>query len=124
MAVTVRIPSYLAGFAGGQNEIAVQDGAENVRELLEKVWRIHPALRDRVVDEQGQIRQHINVFVDGEAIRLTGNQETPVPRGADVMIVPAVSGGKSLASSDEPKSQSTTETRGTEESVRAVVPFR
>jgi molybdopterin converting factor small subunit len=93
MAVTVRIPSYLAGFAGGQNEIAVQDGVANVRELLEKVWQIHPALKDRVVDEQGEIRQHINIFVDGEAIRLSGNQETPVPKNADVMIVPAVSGG-------------------------------
>jgi molybdopterin converting factor small subunit len=95
MAVTVRIPSYLAGFASGQNEIAVEDGAANVRELLEKVWQLHPSLKDRVVDEQGQIRQHINIFVDGEAIRLTGNQETPVPKGADVMIVPAVSGGNS-----------------------------
>ena len=93
MAVTVRIPSYLAGFAGGQSSIAVEDGAATVRELLERLWQLHPVLKDRIVDEQGEIRQHINVFVAGEAIRLTGNQETAVPPGAEVMIVPAVSGG-------------------------------
>ena len=93
MAVTVRIPSYLAGFAGGQSSIAVEDGATTVRELLERLWQLHPALKDRIVDEQAEIRQHINIFVAGEAIRLTGNQETTVPPGAEVMIVPAVSGG-------------------------------
>jgi sulfur-carrier protein len=96
MAVTVRIPSYLAGFAGGQSSIAVEDGAANVRELLGRLWRLHPALKDRIVDEQGEIRQHINIFVAGEAIRLTGNQETAVPPGSEVMIVPAVSGGALL----------------------------
>ena len=93
MAVTVRIPSYLAGFAGGRNVIAVEQRARDVRELLQALWQIHPSLQDRIVDEQGQIRQHINIFVGTEAIRLTGEQETPVPDGSEVMIVPAVSGG-------------------------------
>jgi len=93
MSITVRIPSYLAGFADGRNVITVQDRAGDVRSLLLALWRLHPALQDRIVDEQGEIRQHINIFVDGEVIRLTGNQETPVPDGAEVMIVPAVSGG-------------------------------
>lgn len=93
MSITVRIPSYLAGFADGQNVITVHDRAADVRSLLRALWQLHPALQDRVVDEQGEIRQHINVFVGSEAIRLTGNQETPVPDGVEVMIVPAVSGG-------------------------------
>jgi molybdopterin converting factor small subunit len=97
MAVTVRIPSYLAGFAEGQSTIEVANGSGNVRDLLRKLWQLHPALKDRVVDEQNEIRQHINIFVAGEAIRLTGNQETRVPEGAEVMIVPAVSGGKPTA---------------------------
>lgn len=93
MSITVRIPSYLAGFADGRNVITVQDRAGDVRSLLRALWQLHPSLQDRVVDEQGEIRQHINIFVGSEAIRLTGNQETPVPDGAEVMIVPAVSGG-------------------------------
>jgi molybdopterin synthase sulfur carrier subunit len=99
MAVTVRIPSYLAGFAEGQSTIEVANGSGNVRDLLRKLWQLHPALKDRVVDEQNEIRQHINIFVAGEAIRLTGNQETRVPEDAEVMIVPAVSGGKHTAES-------------------------
>lgn len=93
MPVTVRIPSYLAGFADGCNVIAVANHGSDVRGLLQALWRLHPALKDRVVDEQGEIRPHINIFVGNEAIRLTGNQETPVTDGAEVLIVPAVSGG-------------------------------
>jgi sulfur-carrier protein len=93
MAVTVRIPSYLAGFADGRNVLTVEQSSADVRGLLQSLWQLHPALKDRIVDEQGEIRPHINIFVDGEAIRLTGNQETAVPESAEVMIVPAVSGG-------------------------------
>lgn len=96
MAINVSIPSYLAGFAGGQSSISVEDGAATVRELLQRLWRLHPALKDRIVDEQAEIRPHINIFVAGEAIRLTGNQDTKVPPGSEVMIVPAVSGGALL----------------------------
>jgi sulfur-carrier protein len=93
MSVTVRIPSYLAGFADGRNVITVEVRGQDVRALLQSLWRLHPALKDRVVDEQGEIRPHINVFVGDEAIRLTGEQGTPVPDGSEVLIVPAVSGG-------------------------------
>lgn len=93
MQVTVRIPSYLAGFADGRTVITVEDQGSDVRALLRALWRLHPALKDRVVDEQGEIRQHINIFVGSDAIRLTGGQQTSVPDGSEVMIVPAVSGG-------------------------------
>ncbi len=93
MSVTVRIPSYLASFADGRNVLTVDQRPGDVRGLLKSMWQLHPALKDRIVDEQGEIRQHINIFVDGEAIRLTGNQETPVPDGVEILIVPAVSGG-------------------------------
>ena len=93
MAVTVRIPSYLAAFAGGRSSLTVDGAPRNVRELLQALWRTCPGLRDRIVDEQGEIRQHINLFVGQEAIRHTGGLETPVPDAAEVLIVPAVSGG-------------------------------
>src|SRR6185437_13113615 len=52
MAVTVRIPAYLAGFAEGKSTIEVANGSGSVRGLLQKLWQLHPALKDRVVDEQ------------------------------------------------------------------------
>jgi len=46
-----------------------------------------------VVDEQGEVRQHINIFVGNDAIRFADGLATAVPDGAEIMIVPAVSGG-------------------------------
>jgi sulfur-carrier protein len=93
MPVTVRIPSYLAGFAEGRSAIVVGGTPANTRALLDELWNLHPALRDRIVDEQGELRQHINIFVGNESIRFAGGLATPVPDGAEIMIVPAVSGG-------------------------------
>ncbi len=93
MPVTVRIPSYLAAFAGDNNVLTVDCAPATVRDLLSALWQLHPALQDRIVDEQGQVRRHINIFVDGEAIRHTNGPETSLPANAEVMIVPAVSGG-------------------------------
>jgi molybdopterin converting factor small subunit len=93
MPVTFRIPTYLAAFADGQGEIAVTGAPATVRDALQALWQLHPALRDRVVDEQGEVRQHINVFVGNEAIRFASGLATPVGDGEEIMIVPAVSGG-------------------------------
>src|SRR5215469_15566121 len=93
MAVTFHIPTYLAPFAGDSSSVALNSAPANVQEALQSLWRLHPALRDRIVDEQGEVRQHINIFVGNECIRFTGGLETPVPDGAELMIVPAVSGG-------------------------------
>jgi sulfur-carrier protein len=93
MAISVRIPSYLASFAGGQTSLAIGNLPATVNEALEALWRAHPALRDRIVDEQGEVRQHINIFVGDEAIRFADGLATKVPNGAEILIVPAVSGG-------------------------------
>jgi molybdopterin converting factor small subunit len=64
-----------------------------VAETLETLFALHPALRDRVLDEGGSVRRHVNVFVASESIRHTGGLATPVGEGAEVFIMPAVSGG-------------------------------
>jgi sulfur-carrier protein len=93
MAVTFRIPSYLASFAGGESSFAVDGSPETVADALGSLWKLHPALRDRIVDEQGEVRQHINIFVGDEAIRFADGLATKAPAMAEIMIVPAVSGG-------------------------------
>jgi len=93
MAVTVRIPSYLAEFAQGQTALTLDTASRNVRDLLADLWRQYPALRDRVVDEQSEVRQHINIFVGEDAIRHASGLDTPVSQNDEIMIVPAVSGG-------------------------------
>ena len=93
MAITFQIPAYLATFTDGQRSVKLPASPKSVRDALDSLWTLHPGLRDRVVDEQGQVRQHINVFVGDEAIRFAEGLSTAVPEGAEIMIVPAVSGG-------------------------------
>ena len=93
MPITVRIPTYLASFAGGRNMLAIGGSPATVAETLTMLWKEYPGLQDRIVDEQGAVRQHINIFVGDEAIRFADGLATKVPAEAEVLIVPAVSGG-------------------------------
>jgi sulfur-carrier protein len=93
MAVSIRIPTYLAAFAGGQNLVAIDESPATVREALESLLKVYPALRDRILDEQGEVRQHINIYVGDEAIRFADGLATKVSEASEILIVPAVSGG-------------------------------
>lgn len=93
MPVTFRIPSYLAAFAGGQTILPIEGTPATVAEALESLWWGTPGLKDRILDEQGAVRQHINIFVGEEAIRFADGLSTKVPADAEILIVPAVSGG-------------------------------
>ena len=93
MAITVRIPTYLASLAGGQSLLDVNGPSSTVSEALDLLWKRHPGLRDRILDEQGEVRQHINIFVGEEAIRFANGLATRVPDNTEILIVPAVSGG-------------------------------
>ena len=93
--VVFLIPTPLRPFANGRSRIEVDVAKDPaaLRDALEALWEAAPGVRDRVVTEQGEVRQHVNVFVGKESIRLTGGLATPVPDGAEIWIVPAVSGG-------------------------------
>ena len=94
MAVTFTIPSYLRPFTDNRAEVEVDVPPGTVRDALRALWQIYPGVRDRVADERGEIRHHINVFVGTESIRYTGGLDTPLPsHRSDITIVPAVSGG-------------------------------
>lgn len=93
MGVMVRIPTYLAPLTGGRSLLDVKGPSTTVAEALESLWKHHPGLRDRILDEQGEVRQHVNIFVGDEAIRFADGLATKVPDNAEILIVPAVSGG-------------------------------
>lgn len=93
MPITISIPSYLAAFAAGQRSVRLAASPANVSEAFDALWQLHPALRDRVLDEQGEVRQHINVFVGEESIRFANGLATALPEKSEILIVPAVSGG-------------------------------
>ena len=93
MSVRVHLPGYLQPFAEGKSKLTLAAHPTTAREALEALWKMHPGVRDRVMTETGEVRLHVNVFVDGESIRFTGGLDTPVRDGAELHIVPAVSGG-------------------------------
>jgi molybdopterin converting factor small subunit len=93
LKVTVHVPGPLAPYAGGQGTVELEVEGSTVLDSLAALWAVHPRLRDRVLDEQGRVRPHVNLFVDRESVRHTGGLETPLPAGATLSIIPAVSGG-------------------------------
>ena len=93
MPVTFLIPGPLRFFAAGKSQIVIEPSPITLADALEALWKRCPGMRDRVVTEQAQIREHINVFVGNEDVRYTGGLQTPIPDGAEITIIPAISGG-------------------------------
>jgi molybdopterin converting factor small subunit len=93
MSVTVVLPSQLRELAPGHASVFLGGGIGTVGEALEQLRLRHPAVFDRIVTERGEIRPHVNVFVGKESIRWSGGLDTPVEDGAELVILPAVSGG-------------------------------
>ena len=77
----------LKRLAGNRSEHAVEGGT--VGELLQALERAHPAAGGWILDERGVLREHINVFANGER----GGQGTPVGAEDRVDVLPAISGG-------------------------------
>lgn len=91
MPVTVRIPTPLRTATGGASTVDV-DGS-TVGEVLRELDEAHPGIAERLLDDGGQIRRFVNVFVDDEDVRFAQGLDTPVADGTTVSIIPAVAGG-------------------------------
>jgi molybdopterin synthase sulfur carrier subunit len=92
MSAKVRIPAALRPLTGGRAEVAVAAGS--LRSVLDAVAREAPGLGERILDESGALRRHVNVFVNDEDVRFRELLETPVQEGDRVAIVPAIAGGR------------------------------
>jgi MoaD family protein len=93
VSVVVTLPGPLRSLAGGASRVTLEASGASVGALLAALFARHPALRDRIVTERGEVRPHVNVFVGDESIRFSGGLDTPLADGAVVSILPAVSGG-------------------------------
>lgn len=94
MPITFHIPAGLRPFTDGANRVMLElPTSATLREALQALIARHPGIRDRVLNEQGAVRDHVNLFVGNENSRFTGGLETPLQPSAEITIVPAVSGG-------------------------------
>lgn len=91
MPATVRIPSPLRKHTGGAAQVQV--GATDVRGVISELEDAHPGLAERILDEDGELRRFVNVFVRDEDVRYQDGLDTNVSDGDVVSIVPAVAGG-------------------------------
>jgi molybdopterin synthase sulfur carrier subunit len=91
MSVTVRVPTTLRTLTAGASEVAV-DGA-TVGDVLDNLEAAHPGFKSRLLDDEGNLRRFVNVFVADDDVRFLDGLGTPVPDGETVAIIPAVAGG-------------------------------
>ena len=89
--ITVRIPTPLRPMTGGKSEL--EGTGNSIGELIDQLNDAHPGLKDRICDEQGEIRRFINIYLNEEDIRFLTGKDTPVKDGDEVSIVPAIAGG-------------------------------
>ena len=91
MAVTVKIPTQLRSLTDGEGEVAASGAS--VAELIQDLEGRHPGVKARLLDDSGQLRRFVNVYVNDEDVRFLDGLDTPVPDGANLTIIPAVAGG-------------------------------
>lgn len=92
----VHIPSALRKWTGGRDVIELPlaiDMRMTAAEVVAALAREHPGIRDRVLDEQGELRRHVNIFIDGENARFLGGLAAPVGPDSEMWIHPSLSGG-------------------------------
>jgi molybdopterin synthase sulfur carrier subunit len=92
MPVTVRIPTPLRSVTKGNAD--VQAKGDTVDDLIVDLERQFPGLRERLVDESGELRRFVNIYVNQEDIRFMDNRATVLKDGDEVAIVPAIAGGR------------------------------
>jgi molybdopterin converting factor small subunit len=92
MPVTVHLSGHLKPFSNGEVEVVLPDEYATVADALDSLWTRHLALRDRILTEQGEIRQHVNIFVGSDDVKRLKGLSTQV-NSAEIHIFNAVSGG-------------------------------
>ena len=92
MAVLVRIPTPLRKVSNGADRAEV-DGTD-LDQVINALEQRYPGMRGRLLDESGDIRHFVNIYVNGEDVRFLKGRGTALKTGDEVSIVPAVAGGR------------------------------
>jgi sulfur-carrier protein len=93
MRVSFWIPGGLRSMTGGQSHVDVDTSGGTLQDALEALFAEYPGLRDRLLTDQGEVRQHVNVFIGTSEARTLGGLATPLADGVEISIIPAISGG-------------------------------
>jgi sulfur-carrier protein len=91
MSVSVRIPTILRTYTGGESEVKAE--GDTLGAVLEHLDASYPGIKARVLDEQGAIRRFVNVYVGNDDVRFLEALDTKTPEGVQISVIPAVAGG-------------------------------
>jgi sulfur-carrier protein len=91
--ITVELPGALGLHVNGKTKVVLDEPCKTVGDALAALGRRSPGVMDRVMDERGNVRRHVNVFVNDESIRFLNGLNTPAPDGTTILILAAISGG-------------------------------
>ncbi len=91
MSVLVRIPTPLQSVTKGEKEVDASSGL--LKDIIDGLEDKYPGLKERLIDESGELRRFVNIYINEEDVRFLNGLETNVTEGAEVSIIPAVAGG-------------------------------
>ena len=91
MGVTVRIPTPLRRMTGGADKVDLE--VADLSQMIDQLENDYPGFKERLLDEEGELRYFVNIYVNGEDIRFDQGLRTAIKSGDEVSIVPAVAGG-------------------------------
>lgn len=95
---SVRIPTPLRKLSGDRDEINVT--ASDINELIEELDKECPGIKDRICDEDGNVRRFINLYVNNEDIRFLNGKNTKLDQNDNISIIPAIAGGRAQVKSN------------------------
>jgi molybdopterin converting factor small subunit len=91
MSVSVRIPTILRTYTGGESEVSAEGAT--LSDVLDDLEASYSGIRARILDDNGQLRRFVNVYVGNDDVRFLDNLETATPDGTQISVIPAVAGG-------------------------------
>jgi molybdopterin converting factor small subunit len=91
MSVSVRIPTILRTYTGGESEVSAS--GDTLAAVLDDLDSNYSGIKGRILDEQGELRRFVNVYVGNDDVRFLENLETKTPEGTQISVIPAVAGG-------------------------------
>ncbi|HET6938635.1 MAG TPA: MoaD/ThiS family protein [Nocardioides sp.] len=91
MSVSVRVPTILRSYTSGESEVTAS--GTTLSEVIDDLDSNYSGIKGRILDDNGELRRFVNVYVGNDDVRFLDNLATPTPDGTQISVIPAVAGG-------------------------------
>jgi molybdopterin converting factor small subunit len=91
MSVSVRVPTILRTYTSGESEVSAS--GTTLSEVIDDLDSNYSGIKGRILDDNGELRRFVNVYVGNDDVRFLDNLATPTPDGTQISVIPAVAGG-------------------------------